>query len=81
VKRFIPLILLALTGCTRPEHARKVLADQGFKDITITGYSWFSCGKDDSFSTGFEATSANGAKVKGTVCEGMLFKNATVRYE
>lgn len=73
--------VLALAGCTRPDHARQVLSDEGMKDITITGYSWFACGKDDSIHTGFEATSVSGRRVKGTVCEGMLFKNATVRYE
>lgn len=80
MKRLLPLIVLAIAGCTQPEHARKVLAAQGLTGITITGYSAFACSDSDTYATGFEATSVNGTKVKGTVCEGML-KNATVRYE
>lgn len=80
MKRLLLLIALVLAGCTQPEHARKVLEAQGLTNIVITGYSAFSCSDNDTFATGFEATSVNGARVKGTVCEGML-KNATVRYE
>lgn len=69
-----------LIGCTQPEEARKILEAQGLTNITITGYNAFACSEDDNYSTGFEATSVNGTRVKGTVCKGML-KGATVRYE
>lgn len=37
------LIILLLSGCTRPEKARELLDANGYKDIEITGYNWFSC--------------------------------------
>lgn len=80
MKRLLLVIALMVAGCTQPEKARAVLAAQGLTDIKITGYSAFSCSKDDNYATGFEATSVNGTKVKGTVCAGML-KGATVRYD
>lgn len=77
--------LLLVSGCTRADHAREVLEAQGFKNVKVTGYRFFGCstGKDDSepMHTGFEATGPTGKKVSGVVCEGVLFKNATVRYD
>jgi len=70
-----------LTGCTDPTKAIEVLEAQGFKNIQITGYNFFSCGKDDTYHTGFTATSQAGTSVSGTVCAGLLFKGSTVRFE
>ena len=69
-----------MSGCTNRTDAERALKAEGFSDIKITGYSWFACSEDDFYHTGFEATNHNGAKVKGTVCSGLLFKNATIRY-
>jgi hypothetical protein len=70
----------ALSGCTNEPHARKVLAENGYTSVQITGYSWFSCDDKDTFSTGFVATAPGGRKVTGAVCEGWL-KNATIRFQ
>lgn len=67
-----------LTACDDPKGAQRALEAQGFKDIKLTGFSPFSCGKDDGFATGFEATGPTGVRVKGAVCSAWL-KGSTVR--
>jgi hypothetical protein len=78
------LILFALVGagtagCTDDTGARRALESQGFTDVELTGYDAFSCGRDDTFSTGFRAKNPRGARVKGTVCCGVM-KSCTVRF-
>ena len=73
------MMVIALAGCTDPKQAQKSLSGAGYTDIKITGYSWFSCSKDDTFSTGFVAKGPTGVSVEGAVCSGMLFKNSTIR--
>lgn len=65
---------------TDPATATRVLQQAGYHDVRMTGYRWFACGDDDYFSTGFEATSSNGNRVSGTVCEGIL-KSNTIRLD
>lgn len=77
----LALLALSLTACTRPDSATRVLVGAGYKDVTITGYKWFACGESDTFHTGFVATGPTGQKVEGCVCEGLLFKNSTIRFE
>jgi uncharacterized lipoprotein NlpE involved in copper resistance len=72
------LIILFLLGCTDKENAEKFLKKEGYSDITITGYNFFACTKDDSESTGFIAK-INGKVVEGTVCTGMLLRNHTIK--
>jgi len=64
----------------RPEEATRILADQGYTEIVITGWRPFAAGKDDSFSTGFEARSPGGRKVTGAVTSG-FFKGSTIRLD
>jgi hypothetical protein len=72
---------LALAACfTDPQDARRVLEDQGYTDVQITGYAFAACGEHDTYSTGFTATSPNGRRIGGTVCKGAFFKNQTVRF-
>jgi hypothetical protein len=73
-------IALLLTACTDSSGATRALKSQGFTDITITGWSPLSCGKDDTTSTGFRAKNARGDTVEGVVCCGLVFKNCTVRF-
>lgn len=68
-----------LVGCSDSDTAIKALRGAGYTDIKTTGYSWFSCGKDDSFATGFTAKGPTGVYVEGAVCSGLLFKNSTIR--
>lgn len=75
------LAVLALVGCTDGDQAKRVLGAQGFTKINLTGYNFFACGKDDLYHTGFTAKSPIGVSIEGTVCSGMLFKNATIRFQ
>lgn len=70
-----------ISGCTDPDNARRILLQNGYTDIKITGYNIYSCSEDDSVHTGFSAKSPNGTIVEGTVCGGLLFKNSTIRFE
>ena len=74
------LALILFSGCTNAGDAKKALSSSGFTDIRITGYSFFSCSRDDFYHTGFSAKNVNGQRVEGTVCSGILFKNSTVRF-
>ena len=76
----LALASLAIMSCTNAEEATRVLEAQGFKNIEITGYNFFGCGKDDIYHTGFIAIGQNGQAVEGTVCSGMFFKGSTVRF-
>jgi hypothetical protein len=69
-----------LAGCTNQKDAVNALQDVGFTNIQVTGYHWFACSKDDFYHTGFVAQNPQGREVNGTVCSGLLFKNATVRF-
>jgi hypothetical protein len=74
-------VLALLTGCTNPNKAKNLLDDLGFTDIEITGYRWFACSKEDLYHTGFIARGPSGKRISGTVCDGWILRNATVRYD
>lgn len=65
-------IMASMSGCTDSSHTEKVLSNDGYKDIQITGYRFFGCPDEDTFHTGFEATNANGKHVSGVVCSGFI---------
>lgn len=71
--------ILRLSTCTDTQGATQVLLQNGYEQIEITGYDFFSCGEGDFYSTGFKAVK-NGKPVSGTVCAG-LFKGKTIRYD
>jgi len=49
--------ILSPAGCTvDPDKAVKILRREGYTDIRMNGYKYFSCGKNDSFNIGFTAT-------------------------
>lgn len=77
----IASVLVALTGCTRPESATRVLLDAGYSDVQITGYRFFVCSENDTMHTGFRAKGPTGRPVTGTVCEGVMFKASTIRLD
>ena len=79
MKRILALAALLLCTCTAPDNSTDTLTKMGFTNIEITGWSPFSCGEDDSFSTGFKATNPVGLPVSGVVCCGLV-KNCTVRF-
>jgi hypothetical protein len=71
--------LISAAGCTDPQSARKALLAAGYSNVEITGYDWFACSKDDTYSTAFRATGPTGVQVEGAVCQGLLFKGSTIR--
>ncbi len=89
-KRFNPtflaifIISLVGSGCEpAPDTTTRILEDEGYENINLTGYEFAACSKDDNFNTGFTATRrlSNGKvrHVSGVVCCG-LFKDCTVRH-
>lgn len=72
--------LFLLCGCTNPIDTKRILTENGYKNIELFGYGWFSCSKDDAYATKFKALSPSGSTIYGTVCEGFIFKNATIRF-
>lgn len=72
---------IVLVGCTDSTNAERVLKENGYSDITITGYKIFGCGKDDIQHTGFKAKGPTGIKTSGVVCSGLIFKGSTVRLD
>jgi hypothetical protein len=83
MKRLIALIIIGLTitACTNEGSARNALEGAGYTKINFTGYDFFSCAKGDFYHTGFQATGPTGKTISGTVCEGLLFKNSTIRFK
>lgn len=61
---------IALSSCTDRDKSIRVLEEQG---------NW-SCSEDDTFKTGFVATSIAGKQVKGTVCSAWM-KGSTIRLD
>ncbi|QFR55967.1 hypothetical protein CPT_Muldoon_010 [Serratia phage Muldoon] len=77
----IALGMLALVGCTDATEAKRILKNEGYTDVQMTGYDFFACSEDDMFHTGFVGTNAAGNRVEGTICSGLFFKNSTIRYK
>lgn len=70
----------AIAGCTDNESATRILTQQGYTNINITGYQYFGCSNDDSIHTGFTAKTVTGASVSGVVCSGLM-KSSTIRLD
>jgi len=81
MKKLLVLSLLFFSACTDEHNAMRVLQENGYRNVQLTGYGWFACSKDDTFRTSFIAISPNGSQVKGTVCSGFIFKNSTIRFK
>lgn len=77
----VVMALGILAGCSDPQGAERTLKGAGYSSIKTGGYSWFACGKNDSYSTAFTAKGPTGIEVSGAVCRGWLFKNSTIRTE
>ena len=74
------VLAMSMTACTQPDKAAELLRKQGYTDIEMTGYDFFSCSEDDQYQDGFRAKTVTGETVTGTVCSGLFFKGATVRF-
>jgi len=85
---FIACLLLTLplsAGCEpAPMIAQRVLEDEGFVNIQLTGYEFASCSDSDGTNTGFTATrimpDGTRRNVSGVVCCGLFLKACTVRH-
>ena len=81
MKYLIVVLSLISFGCfTNEPDTRRTLDDSGYTDVEITGYSYWACGKDDTYHTGFRAKNVKGKTVEGTVCCGMWTKGCTIRF-
>lgn len=84
MKAFVTMValaaLVALGACSDADETRRTLKSAGYSNIQTTGWSAFSCGKDDTYSTGFVATNPSGQRVEGVVCCGLVFKGCTIRF-
>lgn len=86
--KYISILLLCTTlimnACTNESDARRVLEEQGYTEIHFTGYDMFGCSEDDTYRTGFTATSPTGHRVSGVVCGGYMklfqITNSTTSY-
>lgn len=76
--KYLLLLVLILTACTDEPRSRRVLEEAGYTDITLTGYSHWSCSDSDTYSTGFNAKGPTGRHTSGAVCCGTM-KNCTIR--
>lgn len=74
------LSILSLSSCTDESGTKALLEAQGYKNVKITGYRYFMAGQDDTYSTGFEATSPNGTLVTGAVTKAWG-KGSTIRFD
>jgi hypothetical protein len=75
------IFILYCRGCTNSKTATRILTQTGHTFIEIDPSPvWFGCGRDDVFHTGFSAF-LNGQSVEGCVCEGLFFKQSTIRYK
>lgn len=79
MKRLILVALIAAgVACTDEEGATRVLKQQGYTEVRMTGYKAGLC--SDTYASGFEATSPNGMRVEGAVCSGVL-KGYMIRFK
>lgn len=87
VKILIFIILLLIAVFSGPifgvdeSGATRILAQQGYTEIQITGYRWFVGDKGDFYHTGFTAKSSAKIDVTGTVTRGLIFKSSTIRFD
>lgn len=65
------LIQLLFLSCTDDYNTRRVLEENGYTEISITGYDAWGCHEGDWSSTGFIAKSPSGIRVRGVVCGGL----------
>lgn len=83
MKKLLLIFFVAMSfynmSCTDNRRSKRILEDLGMTNVKITGHRFFTCGEDDTYSTGFIAYKKN-KKVSGTVCCGIM-KGCTVRYD
>lgn len=74
------IVSVSCTSTSDFQKAKQKLEQQGYTEVEKTGYDWFCCGEDDSFSTGFKAKDIEGNVVTGCICSGVM-KGSTIRFD
>ena len=74
----IAVLILSTFNYTDKPSAVKFLTNNGYTDITITGYHFFGCKKGKFKHTGFIAYK-NEDTIEGTVCSGSSPENDTIK--
>lgn len=72
------LAMLVLFGCD-DQTAQGAVENNGFTAVQLEGWDVFACGRDDWYARAFTATNANGRRVHGVVCCGLM-KKCTIRF-
>lgn len=70
----------AIIPKTDNEKATRILRDNGYTDISLTGWRPLMASKGEITATGFKATSPTGHRVSGAVTAG-FYKGSTIRFE
>lgn len=78
----LSVVLLGLAGVASfgyadPVGSTKLLEEEGYTEIQITGRQYFGCG-NNLYRTTFIAKNSRGIKVHGLVCNG-LFEAAYIK--
>lgn len=75
------ILVLAAYPFTDEKTAIRILSDQGYSEIKMDGFSYFTCSADDMFHTKFIAKHPVTSKtITGTICSD-IFKGATIRLD
>lgn len=74
------LFSFLLTSCTDSNKTSRILENEGYTNIEMTGHRFFGCGEHDSFKTGFKAINNNKKQVTGVVCSG-YFSGGNIRLD
>jgi type II secretory pathway pseudopilin PulG len=80
------VVIPLLAGPSSDDSAAAAAQAQGFRDVQVVSAhrwlsaGWHGCGSDDWKATVVIATNPLGNTVTMTVCEGLWFKKATVRF-
>lgn len=74
------IFIRLLLGFTDAPGTTRLLTDQGYSNVEITGWRPFAGSKDDIHCTGFTAITPTGKQVSGTVTSG-FFKGKTLRLD
>jgi len=82
-KYFLIGYIISLMSCSSEsdfEKGKQILENQGYTNVTNTGFDAFCCSDSDDWSTGFEATSKDSSIIHGCICSG-IGKGITIRFE
>lgn len=74
------IFIRLLLGFTDAPGTTRLLTDQGYSNVEITGWRPFAGSENDTYCTGFTAISPAGKRVSGTVTGG-VFKGKTIRLD